>query len=103
MSSWVRFYSLPICAIWLTFDIFLLGYGDPSAPNTKRRIYDVDFNDTFLSLDHLKECFPEYEVQVRPEHGADSSPPYRVKIPQDENDKTLIVQPYIPPNRGPYP
>lgn len=80
---------------WL-HDVFL-GYGDPAAAHYNRcelsfspaqqvantlppshlhssRLFSplrtLDFNDTFLSLDHLQASFPQYQVKVRllPEH-----------------------------------
>ncbi|KAI8476245.1 MAG: hypothetical protein J3K34DRAFT_511964 [Monoraphidium minutum] len=51
---------------WLR-DIFL-GYGDPGAahysamPDT---LPTVDFKDTFLDFDHLKESFPQYTIELK--------------------------------------
>lgn len=45
----------------------LLGYGDPSAAHYKRmpnQQRTLNFNDTFLELEHLKESFPDYQVIV---------------------------------------
>ena len=62
-------------------DIFL-GYGDPAAAHYTRlvlvrllfirgvvfripqQIKSLDFNDTFLSLDHLRDSFPQYQIKV---------------------------------------
>jgi intron-binding protein aquarius len=51
---------------WL-HDIFL-GYGDPGAAHYSRMdaLATLDFNDTFLDLEHLKSCFPDRKVEVRP-------------------------------------
>lgn len=43
----------------------LLGYGDPAAANytkLKQPITTLDFNDTFLSYEHLVSSFPDYKV-----------------------------------------
>lgn len=48
---------------WL-HNIFL-GYGNPSAAqwtNMPDLLEVVDFKDTFLDANHLRECFPEYQV-----------------------------------------
>jgi intron-binding protein aquarius len=50
---------------WL-HDVFL-GYGDPSAAQYKRMPNcdpHLDFNDTFLSFQHLVDSFPDYELCV---------------------------------------
>jgi len=105
MCSWVRY--IPTTSFSLILSLLLTvsikGYGDPSAPNTKRVINDIDFNDTFLDINHLKECFPDYQVRLPKSAKSDPLPPYKVKFPTEENDNTLLVQPYVPPNRGPYP
>lgn len=48
---------------WL-HNVFL-GYGNPSAARWTRMpdlLQTVDFKDTFLNADHLRETFPDYEV-----------------------------------------
>lgn len=45
----------------------ILGYGDPGAAHYSRmpeQIPVMDFNDTFLDMDHLRASFPEYEIKV---------------------------------------
>lgn len=45
----------------------LLGYGDPSAAHYKRMPLQektLNFNDTFLDLQHLRESFSDYQVAV---------------------------------------
>ena len=38
----------------------------------------LDCNDTFLNLDHLKSCFPEYTVRVKnADLTAEPKPPFR--------------------------
>ncbi len=55
-------------------DVFL-GYGDPGAANYKQMSdgggveTHLDFNDTFLSMEHLRASFPEFQVKVRPQGG----------------------------------
>ena len=78
----------------------------------------LDFNDTFLSLDHLKASFPQYEVQCTTEDPEKQVPPFKLTFPEEgspqkrkhpDNDdgeadkRTVIVEPYTIPNRGPYP
>ena len=44
-----------------------LGYGDPASAHYSRltnQIADLDFVDTFLSLQHVKDSFPKFKVQV---------------------------------------
>ena len=50
---------------WL--HIVFLGYGNPSAAqwtNMPNLWEMVDFKDTFLDADHLKDSFPDYQVVV---------------------------------------
>lgn len=45
----------------------LLGYGDPSSAhyrNMPTQEKTLNFNDTFLDLNHLRESFPDYKVEV---------------------------------------
>ncbi|KAL2898346.1 RNA helicase aquarius [Bienertia sinuspersici] len=108
---------------WL-HNIFL-GYGNPSAAqwtNMPDLLETVDFKDTFLDADHLRECFSTYQVCV-----ISAKPPYRIRLPKTlknnaqalpgnksnitaSNDvdvsatqERLIVETYIPPDPGPYP
>ncbi|KAM8833729.1 RNA helicase aquarius isoform 2-T3 [Synchiropus picturatus] len=103
----------------------ILGYGDPGSAHYSKmpnQIPTLDFNDTFLSLEHLRSCFPGHTVKVAEEKTELQVPPFRIKFPvknntdkgkkrkadeevedQKEEDKTLIVEPYVTPNRGPYP
>ncbi len=51
---------------WL-HDTFL-GYGDADAAQYSQmpnQITALDFKDTFLSLDHLRDSFPKYSIKVR--------------------------------------
>ncbi|CAG10389.1 unnamed protein product [Tetraodon nigroviridis] len=104
----------------------ILGYGDPGSAHYSKmpnQISTLDFNDTFLSLDHLRSCFPEHTIKVTEENPELQVSPFRITFPisnkmdkgkkrkaDDEGDvtnkegeKTLIVEPYVTPNRGPYP
>uniref|UniRef100_A0A8D3DPT1 RNA helicase aquarius n=1 Tax=Scophthalmus maximus TaxID=52904 RepID=A0A8D3DPT1_SCOMX len=102
----------------------ILGYGDPGSAHYSKmpnQISALDFNDTFLSLDHLRSCFPGNTIKVTEENPDLQVPPFRIKFPisnktekgkkrkaeepvEDQvEDTTLVVEPYVTPNRGPYP
>lgn len=100
----------------------ILGYGDPGSAHYSKmpnQISSLDFNDTFLSIEHLKSCFPNHTVKVTEEDPARQVPPFRIRFPAqnakvkkrkaneeekpDEEDLTLVVEPHVIPNRGPYP
>ncbi|XP_039598060.1 RNA helicase aquarius isoform X2 [Polypterus senegalus] len=101
----------------------ILGYGDPGSAHYSKmpnQIPTLDFNDTFLSVDHLKSSFPENKLSVEEENMSLQKPPFRIAFPlknakvkkrkaeeeQDEmnlEDCTLKVEPHVIPNRGPYP
>ncbi|GAV79037.1 AAA_11 domain-containing protein/AAA_12 domain-containing protein, partial [Cephalotus follicularis] len=65
-----------------------LGYGNPSAAqwtNMPDLLETVDFKDTFLDADHLKDCFADYEVSFTNPDGTenlDPRPPFRIKLPR---------------------
>jgi intron-binding protein aquarius len=99
---------------WL-HDVFL-GYGDPGASIATNKIPTIDFNDTFLNVDHLVASFPGHKFQFTTEDRDKLVPPFRITFPSPsdvngENDKSqdkdqnkpLVVEPYVPPNPGPYP
>ncbi|KAF5195306.1 Rna helicase aquarius [Thalictrum thalictroides] len=71
---------------WL-HNIFL-GYGNPSAAqwtNMPDLLETVDFKDTFLNADHLKESFPDYQVSFLSQDGSENlhpTPPFRIKLPK---------------------
>lgn len=71
---------------WL-HDIFL-GYGNPSAAqwtNMPDTLDVVDFKDTFLDADHLRESFPDYDVSfVHPDGEEDKfpKPPFCITLPK---------------------
>lgn len=104
----------------------LLGYGDPGAAHYSRMANQakvLDFNDTFLTLDHLKESFPEHKILLKGDE-KELAKPFRlsfgsVKSPEEEEDNeeegegkmetdeqedenTLTVESYSIAKRGPY-
>ncbi|GFS14383.1 intron-binding protein aquarius [Elysia marginata] len=96
----------------------ILGYGDPDSAHYSKmsmREPTLDWNDTFLSLKHLKGSFPERKVTL---DGAEEKaiPPFRVTFEEEKSDskreleadtskseKSLKAVPHVIPNRGPYP
>ncbi|XP_065833502.1 RNA helicase aquarius-like [Oscarella lobularis] len=85
-------------------DVFL-GYGSPDASHYSKLpayIPTLDWNDTFLSIDHLRACFPGHDVKCSVD---DPVPPFRLTIPRvkDASKPELIVESYQLTNRGPYP
>eukprot|EP00794_Sanderia_malayensis_P020020 gene20019-21981_t len=102
-------------------DVFL-GYDDPGAAHYDRlssQISCLDFCDTFLSFDHLKNAFPGYEIKCTTDDECERVPPFRLAFSteadvkkrkdddRNEADKTdkkeIMVEPYVIENRGPYP
>ncbi|XWS58844.1 hypothetical protein CRYUN_Cryun08bG0068700 [Craigia yunnanensis] len=87
-----------------------LGYGHPSAAqwrNMPDLLETVDFKDTFLNADHLKESFSHYQVFFVDSDGNGRSDIGSVNDANMvdacvENEK-LIVEAYIPPDPDPYP
>ncbi|KAL6124939.1 hypothetical protein ACLB2K_077447 [Fragaria x ananassa] len=71
-----------------------LGYGNPSAAqwtNMPDLLETVDFKDTFLDAEHLRECFPDYQVFfVSPDgtENMDPKPPFRVRLPKTIKSST---------------
>ena len=98
----------------------ILGYGDPAQAQYQHmpnQIATMDWNDTFLNLDHLKASFPDHDVHCKPTAGT-PQPPFKLTLPTAQKSqkrkrgkdseaapeaKTIMVEPYVPPNRGPYP
>ncbi|XP_062564583.1 RNA helicase aquarius isoform X2 [Armigeres subalbatus] len=99
----------------------LLGYGDPSAAHYSRmsdQARVLDFNDTFLDIDHVRSSFPGYETVVKETEPSKLVRPFRLTfedVPEqvdssDEEDdekkvelpKKILVEPYTIPKRGPY-
>ncbi|KAJ9693661.1 hypothetical protein PVL29_009558 [Vitis rotundifolia] len=71
---------------WL-HNIFL-GYGNPSAAqwtNMPDLLETVDFKDTFLDADHLRESFSDYQIQFINPDGTENlhpRPPFRIRLPR---------------------
>ncbi|XP_024936105.1 RNA helicase aquarius isoform X2 [Cephus cinctus] len=90
----------------------ILGYGDPGAARYFRmpdEIPTMDFNDTFLDIDHLKSSFPGYEIKVSTDDSEKLVRPFRLTfedVINKHNDepvkKVIRVEPHVPPSRGPY-
>lgn len=86
---------------WL-HDLFL-GYGDPGAAHwtaLPQAQPTLDFKDTFLDAEHLRQCFPERDVTVvgadRPDvmPGAPAAPPlFRVTLKELLAPKRELEQP----------
>ena len=86
----------------------ILGYGDPGAAHYRKMPNQpkvMNFNDTFLNFDHLRNSFPRCDVKVDlPE--SELVPPFKVTFNDDfgqEEKPTIHVEPYKHENRGPYP
>jgi intron-binding protein aquarius len=59
----------------------ILGCGDPGAAHYSRmpnEIATMDFNDTFLTMDHLRASFPEHEFHVQTDDPKKLIPPFRL-------------------------
>ncbi|XP_076638535.1 RNA helicase aquarius isoform X1 [Colletes latitarsis] len=90
----------------------ILGYGDPGAARYSRmpnEIATMDFNDTFLDIDHLRGSFPQYESLVATDNGKKLVRPFRLifedvlaKHDNEPKKKVIKVEPHVPPSRGPY-
>ncbi|ESP05343.1 hypothetical protein LOTGIDRAFT_227972 [Lottia gigantea] len=100
----------------------ILGYGDPDSAHYEKmpdKIEKLDWNDTFLSLEHLKSCFPEHNTEVTSEAAGKQTPPFRLEFQENEPSKKrakteskedaiadrlkqIAIEPHIIPNRGPY-
>ncbi|XP_071955366.1 RNA helicase aquarius-like isoform X2 [Antedon mediterranea] len=97
----------------------ILGYGDPGAAHYSRlpnQVATLDWNDTFLNVDHVKASFPNNEVNST---GSNVMPPYKLTFPiknvsrkrkrdekkkeEEKEDKKIEVMAHVIPNRGPYP
>ena len=84
----------------------LLGYGDPAAahyknmPNTPS---ELDFCDTFLDFDHVRESFPGHDIQA-PSDKSVLVPPFKIAFDSPPDSKPVIhCSPYVPELRNPYP
>ncbi|KAI4358024.1 hypothetical protein L6164_001935 [Bauhinia variegata] len=124
------------CIVPKWLENVFLGYGDPSAAqwtNMPDLLETVDFKDTFLDADHLKESFEDYEVSFVHPDGTENlhpNPPFRMRLPRtlkasssalpgnivspadpatvdmvdaDRQKEKLVIETYTPPDPGPYP
>ncbi|XP_058799863.1 RNA helicase aquarius [Phymastichus coffea] len=90
----------------------ILGYGDPGAAQYFRmqdEIATVDFNDTFLDIDHLRASFPGYAIETTTDDPEKLVRPFKLtfqdvvyKQNNEEERKVITVEPHVPPSRGPY-
>ncbi|XP_045466067.1 RNA helicase aquarius [Harmonia axyridis] len=103
----------------------ILGYGDPSAAHYTKmpnQISTIDFNDTFIDINHLTGSFPDYQIildknkapgPVESNETIDhdiQNLPYLFKVcfkdlGEDKKvnpDKEMVIEPHIIPKRGPY-
>lgn len=64
---------------------------------------NLDFNDTFLTFDHLRDSFPGHSIEV--DNAVDTlEPPFKLTFldGSDEKHSRILVHPYKIPLRGPY-
>ncbi|XP_045537954.1 RNA helicase aquarius [Papilio machaon] len=97
----------------------VLGYGDPGQAHYTRmpnEIPTLDFNDTFLDMDHLRNSFPGYEIKVQVDDPRKLVRPFKVTfenvlrkekhgdnaMDEDDSHKVIVVEPHVQPKRGPY-
>ncbi|KHJ41012.1 Intron-binding protein aquarius family protein [Trichuris suis] len=83
----------------------LLGYGDPTAAHyskmSKQRA-TLDFDDTFVSFDHVKDSFADYQCVLDCPEDQNPVPPFKLDITEGP-PKQVTVIPYVVSPRGPYP
>ncbi|EFP13371.1 CRE-EMB-4 protein [Caenorhabditis remanei] len=97
---------------WLT-DV-ILGYGEPDSAHYSKlssAVPELDFNDTFLSIDHVKQSFPGYKIELSGDANA-MVPPFKLHFHeldrrQDVETKpadlrTITVTPLIRKKNTPY-
>ena len=98
----------------------ILGYGDPGAAHYSRmpnEIPKMDWNDTFLDLQHLRDSFPYHEIKVKTNDPSKLVPPFMLTFdevfekqnareenrePDLDDKQVIVVEPYVTPRRGPY-
>lgn len=81
----------------------ILGYGDPGAAHYSKmpnQIASLDFNDSFLNYEHLKESFPEHKISTQIQDPSLLVPPFKLTF---KEEKEITVEPHVIANRGPYP
>ncbi|CAC5409596.1 AQR [Mytilus coruscus] len=98
----------------------ILGYGEPDAAHYSKlnnQIENLNWNDTFLSMDHLRASFPNCPIEVTTDDVNKHIPPFRLSIKDTESSSNkrkegedepkpqrhIVVDPYVISNRGPYP
>lgn len=84
----------------------ILGYGDPAAAhysNMPSKLSTLDFCDTFVDFDHVKQSFTGYKIETGDKGLDKMNPPFKITFNETEDQKSVIVSPYVIPNRGPYP
>ncbi|KRZ07965.1 Intron-binding protein aquarius, partial [Trichinella zimbabwensis] len=90
------------CVLPSWFNDLLLGYGDPSVAHYSKleeQFAVLNFDDTFLSVEHVKESFTDdYEIITNEN---DLKPPYRIAL--DETEKKVRIFQEEDESRGPYP
>lgn len=88
----------------------LIGFGDPSDAHHSNlrengQVVTLDYFDTFLDHDHLRETFsiirPDYKILNNSEMQEKTfKPPFKIKM--DDDAKEMSIMPYRIPLRGPY-
>ncbi|XP_073987602.1 RNA helicase aquarius [Rhodnius prolixus] len=102
------------CVVPMWLHDIILGYGEPGSAHYSRmpnEIATMDFNDTFISMDHLRASFPDQEIKVKVNSPMDLVPPFRLTFEEvlckhNSNlppSKAIVVEPHKIPLRGPYP
>jgi intron-binding protein aquarius len=91
----------------------LLGYGDPKETfyTALKPLTTVDFNDTLLDQEHVRESFPKKKVTFKPNSKGTVAPPFRVTFDEAEEGAgrlpdgggSVVCEAYLPPDPGPYP
>ena len=107
-----------VCVVPDFLHDIILGYGDPGAAHYKALqqqkieegksvVESINFNDTFLSFEHLRHSFPSHEVTVGENYAKSPNllvPPFRVTFQEKNGEKPgLTAEPYVTERRGPYP
>ncbi|CAL2047573.1 unnamed protein product [Caenorhabditis brenneri] len=101
---------------WLT-DV-ILGYGEPDSAHYSKlssAVPELDFNDTFLSFEHVKQSFPGYKVEVVETYdkNIEPVPPFKLCFKELERRQdvevkpgdlqTIVVTPLVRKKETPYP
>lgn len=80
---------------------YFLGYGDPGAAHYSRMpdtLRTMDWNDTFLDMEHLKSCFPEHKIKATTDDEKKLVRPFKLTF----DEEMISVEPHVIPSRGPY-